>query len=87
VSDFPAAAMEVDTVLASLKERDKWRDRLTLLQQTLGAIRTRRVEFRRRLRTLEQELKRLPSYSDALLEREGRRLGGRNYGGSDSHQS
>jgi hypothetical protein len=75
--------MEVDTVVASLKERDKWRSRLTLLQQTLGAIRSRRVEFERRVKRLEQELRRLESYSDSILSGKSGGLRGRGYGGTD----
>lgn len=57
--------MEVHTVLASLRERDRWQSRLALLEQTLGAIRSRREELRQRLKKAQQELRRLEG-SDAL---------------------
>lgn len=58
--------MDVDTVLVSLAERDKWRQRLTTLQRALSEVRVqkRRAELRRR--KLAKEIRRLDSIADGL---------------------
>jgi septal ring factor EnvC (AmiA/AmiB activator) len=60
--------MDVDAVLLSVQERDKWRHRLGLLEQSLEAVRAKRLRWESRLKRLEAELRRLADYSDALLE-------------------
>lgn len=60
--------MDVDAVLSSVAERDKWRRRLRLLEQTLGEVQARRRRGEARLKRLDRELRRLGQFSDALLD-------------------
>jgi predicted kinase len=60
--------MDVDAVLLSLQERDKWRRRLDLLQSSLEEVRARRTRIAVRLRSIKRELGRVGGLSDALLE-------------------
>ncbi|HZY91326.1 MAG TPA: hypothetical protein VFG07_00920 [Thermoplasmata archaeon] len=60
--------MDVDTVLLSVQERDKWRHRLQLLERSLSEIRDRRQRLGKRLRRIKRELARLKEVSDALLD-------------------
>ncbi|MCI4339943.1 MAG: hypothetical protein L3K06_02675 [Thermoplasmata archaeon] len=59
--------MDVDAVLLSLQERDKWRRRLDLLQSSLEEIRARRTRLQDRLRSIKRELGRVAHVSDSLL--------------------
>ncbi len=59
--------MDVETVLASVRERDKWRRRLELLQESRREIRERLRRVSGRMRRLKQELGRLHELSDALI--------------------
>jgi hypothetical protein len=61
--------MDVDAVLLSVQERDKWRHRLGLLKQSLVEVRQKRQRWQGRLKRLEGDLKRLADYSDALVDR------------------
>ena len=63
----PIAPMDVDAVLLSVQERDKWRRRLDLLQSSLDEVRARRVRLQDRLRAIKRELGRFARVSDALL--------------------
>jgi len=60
--------MDVDAVLLSLQERDKWRRRLDLLQSSLEEVRARRGRIQVRLRGIKRELGRVAGVADALLE-------------------
>ncbi|HTT35200.1 MAG TPA: hypothetical protein VMH78_04965 [Thermoplasmata archaeon] len=60
--------MDVNTVLLSVRERDKWRDRLALLERTLNEVREQRRRLSDRLRRLKREISRLGDYSDAIIE-------------------
>jgi hypothetical protein len=60
--------MDVDAVLLSVQERDKWRRRLEILTRSLGEIREQRSRVETRLRKIRRELDRVASYSDAILE-------------------
>ena len=60
--------MDVDTVLLSLQERDKWRNRLQILERSLTDIRERRRKLSKRLRRIKQDLARLKELSDAVLD-------------------
>ena len=60
--------MDVDAVVLSVQERDKWRHRLGLLKQSLVEVRRKRLRVQSRLKHLEGELKRLADYSDALID-------------------
>jgi hypothetical protein len=68
--------MDVDTVLQSVQERDKWRGRLTLLQESLKEIRSREVRLQKRLRRIKRELAQLAKLSDAILDESRRQFSG-----------
>ncbi|MCI4326341.1 MAG: hypothetical protein L3K16_01710 [Thermoplasmata archaeon] len=51
-----------------MQERDKWRGRLTLLQESLKEIRSREVRLQKRLRRIKRELAQLGKVSDAILD-------------------
>lgn len=65
--------MDVDTVLASVQERDKWRRRLEVLQAALADVRDREVRAAARLRRLKRELARVQELAEAISGA-GRRL-------------
>lgn len=76
--------MDVNAVLLSVQERDKWQHRLQLLQRSLGEIRETRAGLVRRLRKIKRELARLGSYSDAILDATRRsRVGGPAHAAND----
>lgn len=58
--------MDVDTVLASVQERDKWRRRLEVLQAALADVRDREVRAAARLRRLKRELARVQDLAEAI---------------------
>lgn len=60
--------MDVDAVLLSVQERDKWRRRLHLLERSLDEIRQHRAHLELRLRDVRKEIVNLARYSDALLD-------------------
>jgi septal ring factor EnvC (AmiA/AmiB activator) len=60
--------MDVEAVLLSVQERDKWRHRLQVLQRSLDEIRHRRQRLTKRLRRIKQDLARLKDVSDAILD-------------------
>ncbi len=68
---MPASGMDVDAVLLSVQERDKWRHRLGLLEHSLEEVRAKRARWQSRLKRLEADLRRLADYSDALLGQSG----------------
>jgi uncharacterized coiled-coil DUF342 family protein len=72
--------MNVDAVVSSLTERDKWRRRLNVLNQTLGDVRARRERWRARLKRAEAELRKLGEYSEALIDHAERATRGRSDG-------
>lgn len=65
--------MDVDAVLLSVQERDKWRRRLHLLESSLEEMRSHRVALEGKLRSLRRELGALARYSDAVLDETVRR--------------
>ncbi|HEV2166716.1 MAG TPA: hypothetical protein VGS23_07080 [Thermoplasmata archaeon] len=65
---MPGIGMDVDAVLTSVQERDKWRHRLGLLKQSLVEVRQKRVRVQGRLKRLEGDLRRLADFSDALID-------------------
>lgn len=69
--------MDVDTVLLSVQERDKWRRRVQLLEESLASVRDRRSRLQRRLKRVRRELVRLAATSDALLDHGARVPAGR----------
>lgn len=64
----PVARMDVDAVLQSLQERDKWRHRLEALSLSLREVQEARRRAVGRLRKIRGELKRLRDYSEALVD-------------------
>ncbi|HYK92462.1 MAG TPA: hypothetical protein VEY07_00255 [Thermoplasmata archaeon] len=60
--------MDVDAVLLSVQERDKWRHRLQLLERSLTDLKERRQRLAKRLRRIKQDLARLKEVSDAVLD-------------------
>jgi hypothetical protein len=69
--------MDVNAVLLSVQERDKWQHRLQLLERSLGEVRERRRHLADRLRRIKRDLARLGEYSDAVLDATRRtRVGG-----------
>jgi hypothetical protein len=62
------ARMDVDAVLQSVQERDKWRHRLELLQASLADVRSKKLKVQHRLRRLRGELRKLNAFSDAILD-------------------
>lgn len=60
--------MDVDTVLLSVQERDKWRHRLALLQSSLTETRDHRARLKERLKRIQRELRRLGDFSEAVLD-------------------
>jgi septal ring factor EnvC (AmiA/AmiB activator) len=51
--------VDVDSVLLSVQERDRWRRRMELLERSLSEIRDRRQRLELRLRRIKKELTRL----------------------------
>ncbi|MFZ0830671.1 MAG: hypothetical protein WCB18_08280 [Thermoplasmata archaeon] len=68
----PAVAVDVDTVLASVQERDKWRRRLEVLQTALADVRDREVRVAARLRRLKRELATVQELAEAVSGAAGR---------------
>ena len=60
--------VDVDSVLLSVQERDKWRRRMELLVRSLEEIRERRRRAEERLRRVKQELDRLRTTGDAMVD-------------------
>jgi hypothetical protein len=65
---FGGTRMDVDAVLQSVHERDKWRHRLEVLLTSLADTRERRRKALSRLKRIRSDLKRVQDYSDALLD-------------------
>jgi hypothetical protein len=76
--------MDVDRVLQSLQERDKWRGRLQLLQASLRDLRGRERRAELRLRRIKRELAQLSRLSDAILDQARHQYTG---GASRAHSS
>jgi septal ring factor EnvC (AmiA/AmiB activator) len=51
--------MDVQTILLSVEERDKWRHRLEVLRSSLAEVKLERSRVERQLRHLKRELGRL----------------------------
>ena len=59
--------MDIDPILVSATERDKWRNRLGLLRASLTDLKRRRSEVETQLRRIKRDLARLAEVSDAIL--------------------
>ena len=82
---MPSTAMDVASVVQNLQERDKWRRRLEVLEQSLREIQARRLRLRTRLKKIQTDLKRLSDYSEAVLETTHALTRARSYASTDGH--
>ena len=64
-----AAVVDVDSILLSVQERDKWRNRAEVLERSLRDVRDHRRRLESRLRRIKKELNRLVITADAVLDR------------------
>ncbi len=60
--------VDVDSVLLSVQERDKWRHRMELLERSLREVQERRHRLETRLRRVRKDLARLRVTRDAILD-------------------
>jgi chromosome segregation ATPase len=60
--------VDVDSVLLSVQERDKWRHRMELLERSLREVRERRHRLELRLRRIKKELATLRITTEAMLD-------------------
>jgi len=60
--------VDVDSILLSVQERDKWRNRAEVLEGALRDVRERRRRLETRLRRVKKELTRLRETVDAVLD-------------------
>lgn len=60
--------VDVDSVLLSVQERDKWRHRMELLERSLAEAVARRRRLEVRLRRVRKELARLRQTGEAVLD-------------------
>jgi uncharacterized coiled-coil DUF342 family protein len=60
--------VDVDSILLSVQERDKWRNRAEVLERTLHDVRDRRRRLESRSRRVKKELARLRATLDAVLD-------------------
>jgi predicted nucleic acid-binding Zn-ribbon protein len=64
--------MDVDQVLVSVQERDKWKRRLELLEHSLADVKQRKARLETRLRRVKRDLARLDVYAEAVLSQQPR---------------
>ncbi len=60
--------VDVDSVLMSVQERDKWRHRMELLERSLREVREKRHRIEVRLHRVKKELARLRVAADAVRD-------------------
>jgi chromosome segregation ATPase len=60
--------MDTDSVLQGVQERDKWRQRVELLERSLAEVRVRRRRAEARLKKLERDLTHLKMLSDSIVD-------------------
>lgn len=60
--------VDVDSILLSVQERDKWRNRADVLERSLRDVRDRRRRLEARLRRVKKEISRLRVTVDAVLD-------------------
>ncbi|HEY6237861.1 MAG TPA: hypothetical protein VIZ68_01570 [Thermoplasmata archaeon] len=77
--------MDVDSVLLSVQERDKWRHRLDLLQTSLRELRSNRELLEVSVRRIKRDLTRLARYSEAVLDQTIRSPAARTVHASEGH--
>lgn len=66
--------VDVDSILLSVQERDKWRKRAEVLEDALQDVRDHRRRLEARLRRVKKELSRLRMTVDAALDHSRTRL-------------
>ncbi len=64
--------VDVDSILLSVQERDKWRRRAEVLESALRDVREHRRRLETRLRRVKKELARLAIAMDAVLDHRAR---------------
>ena len=64
--------VDVDSILLSVQERDKWRKRAEVLEQAVRDVRDQRRRLETRLRRLKKEMSRLRITVDAVLDHRSR---------------
>jgi len=62
----PGAMVDVDSILLSVQERDKWRKRAEVLDHALRDVRDRRRRVESRLRRIKKELAQIRNTIDAV---------------------
>jgi len=62
----------VDSAIAGVQERDKWRSRLEALEQALAELMERRRRLELRLRRIREELARLELTARSFVDNRGR---------------
>lgn len=77
--------MDVQTILLSVEERDKWRKRLDTLRTALQDVRGRRQGLERELKTVKRELAHLAEFAEAMVDPGRLRSGNRGHGAQDHH--
>jgi len=60
--------VDVDSILLSVQERDKWRKRAAVLENALRDVREHRRRLESRMRRVKKELNRLTLTLDAALD-------------------
>lgn len=60
--------VDVDSVLMSVQERDKWRHRMELLERSLREVREKRHRVEARLHRVKKELARASAAVDAVRD-------------------
>jgi septal ring factor EnvC (AmiA/AmiB activator) len=60
--------VDVDSVVLSVQERDKWRHRLEVLERSLREVRDQRHRLETRLRRVKKEIAKLGTAADALMD-------------------
>ncbi|HXY12361.1 MAG TPA: hypothetical protein VEE83_02165 [Thermoplasmata archaeon] len=60
--------VDVDSILLSVQERDKWRRRAEVLERALHDVRDQRRRLEARLRRVKKELNRLSVTLEAVLD-------------------
>ncbi|HYB79881.1 MAG TPA: hypothetical protein VEG66_09035 [Thermoplasmata archaeon] len=64
--------VDVDSILLSVQERDKWRKRAEVLENALHDARDQRRRLETRLRRVKKELSRLRITVDAVIDQRSR---------------
>lgn len=77
--------MDVQRILLSVEERDKWKRRLDILKATLADVKNRRQGLERQLKSLKRELAHLAALSEAVADPRRFRSSAPIYGAEEGH--